>query len=764
MKNIFFYIVLFLLVTGCSTVKHVPDNHYLLDKVEVHSSARNIPKEKFKPYIKQNQNVRILGMFKFHLWLYNLAGKDSTKGINKWLKRIGEEPVLFDDFLSAQTASQLKLFMYNKGYYHSDVDTIIKKKRKKAKVEYKINSGRQFEINEIGFRAEDAVIDSLIQEEVGNSLLKKGKPFDVSIHDAERERIMRILKDKGYYGFSKEFVYFKVDTTVGNYMVNDSVLIKSIRKQNAGGKDFLYEHPLYKINDVFFRMNFDSHRALNEKEDYYSRFDTLVYGDFNFLYIDNLKVKPEVLVNSTFISPGQLYQADRVDKTKALLSGLKLYRFINIRFEELTEEDEEDGNKLLNCYIQLMPAKFQSYSIDIEGLNSSGNLGAGGNLEYKHKNLFKGAEEFTFNIGGSMQKQLTRQKEQFNTTEFGVETSIVFPKFWMPFKIKRFRQRFNPKTSLSAAYNYQHRPDYTRTIANGKISYLWNSSKRVSHQVTPIGVNFVLIPTIDSDFLDDIEGNYLWYSYQDHLVTNTTYSIVYNQQEVDKRKDFWYVNWNLEEAGNFLNMWSSVFSEKPAEDYYTVLGIRYAQYVQSDIDIRYHHYLNKINSLAYRFHLGVGYPYGNYKVLPFEKRYFAGGANSLRAWPVRGVGPGSYSADDADYFNQTGDIKLEVNAEYRFKLFWILEGALFLDVGNIYTIRSDISPEGGLFRFNDFTEKLAVGTGMGMRFDFKYFIFRLDTGMKLRDPVEIKGERWIPGSRKYVWDDFAFNFAIGYPF
>ena len=446
----------------------MPDNHYLLDKVEVHSSARNIPKEKFKPYIKQNQNVRILGMFKFHLWLYNLAGKDSTKGINKWLKRIGEEPVLFDDFLSAQTASQLKLFMYNKGYYHSDVDTIIKKKRKKAKVEYKINSGRQFEINEIGFRAEDAVIDSLIQEEVGNSLLKKGKPFDVSIHDAERERIMRILKDKGYYGFSKEFVYFKVDTAVGNYMVNDSVLIKSIRKQNAGGKDSLYEHPLYKINDVFFRMNFDSHRALNEKEDYYSRFDTLVYGDFNFLYIDNLKVKPEVLVNSTFISPGQLYQADRVDKTKALLSGLKLYRFINIRFEELTEEDEEGGNKLLNCYIQLMPAKFQSYSIDIEGLNSSGNLGAGGNLEYKHKNLFKGAEEFTFNIGGSMQKQLTRQKEQFNTTEFGVETSIVFPKFWMPFKIRRFRQRFNPKTSLSAAYNYQHRPDYTRTIANGK--------------------------------------------------------------------------------------------------------------------------------------------------------------------------------------------------------------------------------------------------------------------------------------------------------
>ncbi len=743
----------------------MPANSYLLNEVDIHNTARNIPKERFTPYMKQTSNIQIFGMFKFHLWLYNLAGKDSTKGFNKWLKRIGEEPVLYDPFLTGQTMSQLELFMHNKGYYHAEVDTLVKYKKNKAKVKYLIKAGDQFILEKLGYKAEDTVIQKLVEEDVKNSLLKEGGPFDVSMHDGERERITKYLRDRGYFSFSKEFIYFKADSSLGGNRVIDSVLIKNASVEISKQKDSAFVHPTYRINKVFFRTNFDPHKALNEKESYYAQFDTTKYGDFQFLYIDKLNLKPDVLVSSTYITPGQLFQANLVDKTKNLLSSLRLYRFINIRFEEVNNATSNiDGSRLLNCYIQLIPAKFQSYSIDVEGLNSSGNLGAGGNLEYQHKNLFKGAEEFSFNIGGSMQNQSNSSKEQFSTIEFGVESKIVFPKFWMPFQIKKFRQRFNPKTSLSVAYNYQERPDYTRTIANGKISYLWNSSKKVSHQFTPLGINFVLIPTIDDDFWSLIEGNYLGYSYQDHLITNTSYSLVYNQQEVNKRKDFLYVNWNIEEAGNFLNLWARAISDKSQEGYYETFGVRYAQYVQSDIDLRYHHYLNKVNSMAYRFYLGVGYPYGNYNVLPFEKRYFSGGANSIRAWPVRGIGPGSYDSEDSDYYNQTGDIKLEFNAEYRFKLFWILESALFLDVGNIYTIRKDISPDGGLFEFDNFTSKLAVGTGLGLRFDFKYFIFRLDSGMKLRNPIENKGHRWIPGTRKYTWDDFAMNFAIGYPF
>ncbi len=751
-------------LTACSSTKHIPEDKYLLNKVVVKNKARDISKERFKPYIKQNANVQIIGLFKFHLWLYNLAGNDTTKGINKWLQRIGEEPVVYDEFLTEQTEGQLKTFMQNKGYFHAQVesDVQLKTKKKKAKLKYKIQPGEQFKLSGVYYKAEDPVVDSIIQENLSRSLLKKGKAFDVSVHDKERERITKLLRNNGYYAFSKEFIYYKVDTTGSQYEVLDSVIIKNARKEIARDKDTVFQHPVYKIKDVFYRMGFNTHRALNEKENYFAQFDTLEIDDNFFLYIDQVEVNPEVLMSSSLIKPGDLYRANKIDRTQALLSGLRLYRFVNIRFEELEEEDSK--YKYLNCYIQLVPSKYQSYSIDIEGLNSSGNLGAGGNLEYQHKNLFKGAEEYKFGFGVSMQNQMNRQKEQFSTLEIGGETGITFPKFWMPIKIEKFRQRYVPKTSVSVAYNFQRRPDYTRTIANSEVSYLWNSGKYFSHVLTPLGVNYVGIPTVDSDFWGQIEDTYLRYSYEDHLVTRTSYSIVYNEQEVNRRKNFWYIHMNVEEAGNILNLLSQTSAEKKEDSYYEVLGIRYAQYVQGDIDIRYHHYLNKINSFAYRLYLGVGYPYGNLDVLPFEKRYFSGGANSIRAWPVRGLGPGSYNDPEADYYNQTGDIKLEANAEYRFKLFWMLEGALFLDAGNIFTIRKDISPEGGLFSFKDFTEKIAVGTGLGLRFDLKYFMFRIDTGLKLRDPVQDTGKRWIPGSRPFTWSDTAFNFAIGYPF
>ncbi len=756
--------VVSLFFTGCSSVKNIPDHKYLLDKVVIDNNARNINKDSYMPYIKQKPNVRIFGMFKFHLWLYNLAGKDSTKGFNQWLKRIGEEPVLYDAELAESSSDNLQGFLKNKGYFHGQVtDTINIKRRKRIKVKYDIDAGPQYVINDVGVKADDEDIQRIVDEDFKNSLLKKGRPFDATLHNTERERITKHLRNFGYYNFSKEFVYFKADSGVGNYMINDSLFIKNTFPNDSKDSELDKKNPVYKIRNVYFRMGFNTHKALNEKDAYFSRFDTLEFNGYHFLYIDEPEVKPEVIINSTYIKPGQLFHANLVDKTQNLLSGLKVYRFINIRFNELYGKDSL-GYRWLDCNVQLVPAKSQSYSIDLEGLNSSGNLGAGGNFEYKHKNLFHGAEEFTFNFGASIQNQYDRDKEKFSTLEVGGESRIVFPKFWMPFKVEGFRTKYNPKTSLSASVNYQRRPDYTRTIANGKISYLWSSSKRTSHQVTPLSVNFVTLAALDSRFFEDIEGSYLEYSYQDHLITSTSYSFVYNQQEVNKRKDFWYVNWNMEEAGNVLNAFSQAFFTKNSDDYYDVLGVRYAQYLQSSIDIRYHHYTNRINSLVYHFYLGVGYPYGNYPVLPFEKRYFSGGANSIRAWPVRGLGPGSYKDEEADYYNQTGDIKLEMNMEYRFKLFWILEGAGFIDVGNVYTIRKDISPDGGLFTFDTFTDKLAVGTGLGLRFDLKYFIFRLDGGLKLRDPVEASGKRWLPVSRAYTWDDVAFNFAIGYPF
>ncbi|WP_430934533.1 BamA/TamA family outer membrane protein [Saccharicrinis sp. 156] len=754
---------------SCSSVKNVPGNEYLLKKVVIKNNPRDISKERFMPFVKQRGNVRIFGTLKFHLGLYNLAGKDTAKKINKWLRRIGEAPVLYDGLLASQTADQLGVFLKNKGYFHAKVrDSLVYASKKKVKVIYDIDKGRQFKLGNIAFKAEDTIIGKLVLEEKKRSLLKKGKPFEVALHDAERERITRSLRNKGYYNFSKEFIYFKADSTLGSFMVNDSVIVKNARKELGRDKDTTFVHPTFRIKNVYYRMGYDTHKALAQKDAYFSKFDTLLINDCYFLYIDKVKVDPNVLYNSTYIEPGQLFSAELVDRTQTLLSSLKLYRFVNIRFERATAPDTaRTDDKWLDCYIQLVPAKYQSYSIDIEGINSSGNLGAGGNLKYQHKNLFRGAEEFSFSFGASIQNQFDRQEDPFSTLEIGGETKIVFPKFWMPFKIQRFRKRYNPKTSLSVAYNHQRRPDYTRTIATGKISYLWKSNKNTAHTLAPLSINYIGIPAVNAEFDSIISNTYLKYSYENHLISSTSYSLVYNEQKVNTRTDFWYINWNIEEAGNILNLVSNALDTQVQDedgDYFEVLGVRYAQYLQSDIDIRYHHYMNRINSMAYRFYLGVGYPYGNLNVLPFEKRYFSGGANSIRAWPVRGLGPGSYDSEDANYYNQTGDIKLEMNAEYRFNLFWMLEGAFFLDIGNIYTIRKDISPEGGLFTFKNFGEKLAVGTGLGLRFDLKYFIFRVDMGVKLRDPVESSGKRWLVGTRPYSWDDAAFNFAIGYPF
>ena len=471
-----------------------------------------------------------------------------------------------------------------------------------------------------------------------------------------------------------------------------------------------------------------------------------------------------MLANSTYIESGDLYDSRMVDRTHQLLSGLRLFRYINIRFRE-TGEYSDSGEPLLDCIIRLSPGKHQAFSVDLEGTNSSGNIGAAENFTYQHKNLLRGGEYFTFNTRVARQNQFVRSAEQeFNTLEHGTEASLVVPRFWVPFRIEKFRQRYNPKTNLALAYNYQRRPDYTRTIANARMGYNWQSSRHIRHSFYPLEFNLVNISKLDAEFEERISDTFLRYTYDDHLIVNMNYSYLMNQQTLGQNRDFWYLRFNFESAGNVLSLASSLGGNDESKDYDEFLGIRYAQYIKSDVDLRYHNHIDQYTSLVYRFFGGVGVPYGNLDVLPFEKRYFAGGANSIRAWPVRGLGPGSYSEEAYRFYNQTADLKLEFNMEYRFKLFWILEGALFLDVGNIWGIRESSSPEGGLFRIDRFAEQLAVGTGFGTRFDFNYFIFRFDMGLKVHDPSLPSGQRWIPLNRQWEWKDVGFNFAIGYPF
>ncbi|WP_430813638.1 BamA/TamA family outer membrane protein [Carboxylicivirga sp. RSCT41] len=766
--KVFVGVMLAFVAFGCRTTKYVPDDAYLLNKIEIENEAKDLSKEELRYYVRQRENVKILGFWRFHLGLYNLSGRDNTKGFNKWLQRIGEEPVLYDELLKQKSNEQLRLYLKNKGYYHAEItDTMMVVRKKKAKVKYTIKAGERYSVNKVAYRIEDDSIKPYVLGDTINSLLKNGVPFDADLHDKERSRITRQMRNNGYYGFRKEFIYFLADSTIGNYKVNDSLVVVKDRLQMAGREDSIINHRKYRIKDVYFLVGYEPQRAVREGASYLSSFDSLEYEQCKILYGENLNFRADVLINSNYIFPGDLYNVDLVEKTQLLLAELQLFRFVNIRFRELEGETDEHGNGLLQCYIQLSSSKPQSYTVEVEGTNSSGNLGAAGSFNYKHKNFLRGGEVFDMRFRVAGENQRSRAGDLFQTLEVGGDATLTIPKFLMPFKIENFRKRYNPRTNFTLSYNYQRRPDYTRTIANSRIGYTWKSTPLVTHFLSPIDFSVINVPYIDPAFEEQIENTFLKYSYQDHLISSTSYTYIYNEQSLSGAKNYHYFQANLQFAGNILDGVSSLVSSNRGNEFNEVFGIRYAQYVKADIDWRYHIRVNNINSFAYRIFMGAGYPYGNLTVLPFEKRYFSGGANSLRAWPVRGVGPGSYEETQLDYYNQTADIKLEANAEYRFKLFWLLEGAFFIDAGNIWTIRSTDDPEidsKGLFDFNSFYKQIAVGVGTGARLDFDYFVFRLDMGVKARDPILPSGQRWILGTRSITWDDVAFNFAIGYPF
>ncbi|WP_245934948.1 translocation and assembly module lipoprotein TamL [Breznakibacter xylanolyticus] len=748
------------LLSGCRTTRYVPDGEQMLARTMIHSPIRDISMLEMKSYLRQRENVKILGFWKAHLGIYNLSGADTSKWVNKVLRRIGEEPVLYDEVLTRMSRDQLQRLMHSKGFFTALVtDTVIPTGKKKVKVVYTIHPSRRYRIDQMGYRVDDDSMRAYVLADTSRSLLRRGRPFDAALHDEERDRITSRLRNQGYYAFNKDYISFSVDSALGRYAVVDSLILSCPLPDGASNPNGT--HRRYYYRNVYYIISETPQRALLEGG--FQGFDTLSYEGNVFLFEKNIEVHPTVLISSSYLSPGERFNAFYADRTQMLLSGLAYFRYVDIRYKDVTTPDDENG--WLDCYIQMVPARKQVFSVEVEGTNSSGNLGAGGNLRYQHRNLWRGAEVLDVGFRMSQERQFVRNTtDVFNTSEYGVEVGLEVPKFWLPFEFEGFRKRFTPKTNIQAVYSYQHRPDYTRTIANLRYGYNWRSSRYVTHTFNPAEFNLVWLPYVNDDFWKYISGTFLRYSYEDHFILNSSYAFQFNNQSRTRQTEYWFARINMEGAGNFLRSLVSLW-EKPDENgHYRVMDIQFSQYVKGDVDVRYHHAINRANTFAYRLFAGVGYPYGNTKVLPFEKRYFSGGANSLRAWPVRGVGPGTFVDTVSAFYNQTADIKLELNAEYRFKMFWVLEGALFADAGNIWGIRSDASLPGGLFEFDEFYKEIAIGVGAGIRLDFNYFLFRMDAGVKARDPIQPVGKRWVLANQPFGWNDLTFNFAIGYPF
>ncbi len=771
-------VIISLIITSCTSTKYVPDDRYLLTRNRIKLEDKSINRNEIKDYLKQRPNKKILGL-RFHLLLYNISNINKDKWPHGWLRKIGEKPVIWDQYLTRTTYLQFKQYLENKGFYHSMVEDTVKFKKRHAMVTYYIEPNEPYYINKINYDIIDTSLRKIIVTDTINSLLKRGMLFDKEVLQKERARIENLLKRNGYYKFSKEYSYFEAHPVNGTNRVNLTMKIKKFEIVDQGQKLNYLPHNKYKINNIYVYPNYKTGPAVSQKNTSSENPDTVLHNNIYYIYNEDPDIKLSIISNANFILPGQYYNQNNVNKTYNKLSSLGLFKFINISFDELAAQTEEyEREYLLDCNIELTKRKIQSYQFEIVGTNSSGDFGARGNLLYNNWNLFGGAEIFNFKLTGAYEAiQEIAASGLSHTLELGTEFKVDIPKFLLPVRSERFVKRFAPKTSISLSYNYQARPDYIRTIANTSFGYNWRGNENIKYYVYPLEINFVQLPIVDTVFSESISGSYMQFSYEDHFVGNNRVGFEYNNQKIGKSKDFVFLKVSIESAGNILHGFSKI--SKPDRDSasasYKIFNVPYSQYLKTDIDFRHYNIINPTNSIVYRIFAGCAYPYGNSTALPFEKKYFSGGPNSIRAWRTRELGPGSYvDTSKTKIPNTMADIKLEANIEYRFKLFWKIEGALFLDMGNIWAINPKDERPNSLFVFKDFYKDIAIGTGFGTRFDFSFFIIRLDFGFKLRDPSFYEN-KWIIGSdllssnaykdrKENDYRIFNFQFGIGYPF
>ena len=782
-----------LIFAQCNPVSKLGKKEYLLIKNTITIEKQQKGKSKVKAnyetiadledYLQQRPNTKMLGIFKFHLGAYNFTTRrrrkqksddtdpSFTKKIETDIQKIvGEPPVLSDSVLIAKTVRQMKLYLYNKGYFNNQVNdstvylNYLKHDGGKARVYYTIIPGPQYTIGKLSYQIRDLGIASKLNKDEKVSLIQIGSSYDENTLNKERERIVKELKNLGYFFFSKGYISFEADTTLNGHSIGLTLKIDPF-KEKSKSETVERNHRRYRIGKIFIQPDFypaEEHRRL----------DTVSFNGYHFLVIpgsvneardQNGYVKFNTIIRKTFMRKDEYFMIDKFDNTYKHLASLNIFKFINIQFQRTDNEGE------LNCLIQLNPIPQHTIQIEAEGTNASGNLGIAENFIYRNKNMFKGAELFEASIKTALEAQkVFTDNEQtiddlglFNTIEAGPEVKIKFPRLLFPVKEERIPKRYDPKSTLNLLYNYQQRADYTRWIWEGGLSYAWKESQRKTHVLSPVNVSSVKIKE-DSPILDSAFANaFLRNSFTDHFIAATRYSFIYTSQRLNKKVNFTYFRGNIEVAGNALRAASGFTSaEADTGGVYSVFGIDYSQYVRADLDVRNYNFINQHSTIVFRFAAGLGFPYGNSSVMPFEKSFFSGGANGLRAWQARNIGPGAYNGDIN--FDQIADIKLEANIESRFEFIGPLEGAAFIDAGNIWLTHDDVQRDGAQFKFNSFYNEIAIGAGLGIRLNYDYFIIRVDVAMPVKDPSKPVGKRWVVDNASF--DDINYNLGIGYPF
>lgn len=739
---------------SCSSTKFVGDGELLLTHNSVTSSDPAVPVASLAQYIRQSPNTKWFSSLKVPLAIYSLSGADTTKTINRLLRRWGEAPVVLDTVLQQQSVASLRQAMQNTGYLDAEVAARNTVKGKKVKADYIVTPGSRYTLRHIIYNIADATIDSLLRSAyLPHSGLREGKPFSVNALHEERNNITAWLGEQGYLYFNKEAITFHVDSSRHERLADVIMTIGLYRRSSS---EPLADHPRYYIRSV-------THRSPSGK----------------------VPLRARTLDINTLLRPGSIYKESDVQKTYSKFSRLGAIRATNVRLSEtppLTAASRSLGGSAmpdtvppaagelrpLYADITLSSRKRHSIQLQPEGTNTAGDLGAALSVTYENRNVFGGSETFSLQARGAFEAITGLEGYQNdNYTEYSFEGKLTFPEFVIPGISRDFQRRHSARTELLLSYNKQNRPEFHRRVFTGTWRYRWQAtSGRTGYQYDFLDLNYVSMPwiseTFKRDYLDSSTNRnaILRYNYEDLLIMKMGFGFTYN----DGRH---FLKLNVETAGNALAGAARLFRfSKNDEGQYKFALVAFAQYVKVDADYTRLFKLDHRNALALHARVGVAVPYGNSSILPFEKRYFSGGANSVRGWSVRELGPGRYRGTDGriDFINQTGDMRIDLNAELRTNLFWKFQGAIFIDAGNVWTLRDYADQPGGVFTLRSIYDEMAVAYGLGVRLNFNYFILRLDLGMKAVNPNYTDSRSHFPITHPDFGRDCTLHFAVGLPF
>ena len=724
--RIFLFASIILAALSCSTTRVLEDGQYRLAKNKINiENSKTFNPAVLEPYPKQKPNSYFIFGWNPFLNLYNWSnGKGG--GWDRFVQKLGVAPVVYDPDMVDSSIENLKNHLSYLGYYNSDVTSSIAVTKKRVKVTYDVTLGKQYPISEITYTLPDnkEFAESFLKDTT-NLSVKPGDYLSESSLQAETERSSQVLRNQGYYSFNKNYYFFEADTLTipGSALLNLTV---NEYTRNETPKDAQPIRKFY-INDV------------------------------KISYPNTLKFRDNILRELTTITPGDVYSADEINRTYSRLTALKVFSSVNIGMTPV------DTN-LVDCSISMAQSKLQGFKFNLESsVNSTGLFGVSPQVSYYHKNIFRGGEWLNLSFMGNFQFKFN---DDVRSNEFGVSAGLSFPKFFpLPY---RFFKGAIPRTDVNLTYNYQSRPEYTRNIISVTYGYNGNFKRRFFYQAYPLQMNVVRLFDLDEKFYKSLVNDpFLLNAYQDHFDFGSGATLYYttNPDNTPKTPHF-YSRLQFDIAGNTLSAFKQLM-EKNANGQGMIWNTPFSQFVRGEITLSKTWFLGKKSkqSIATRLQAGAGYAYGNSTSLPFEKHFYAGGSNSLRGWQARTVGPGTAPRDTSFVIpNQTGDMKLEANIEYRFDLFWKLAGALFIDAGNVWTLKADDTEEGqqSLFSWKNFGSSIAANWGAGIRLDFGFLLLRVDMGLKVHDPA--RQQRWVNPGEWFKGDNYALHFGVGYPF